>query len=192
MTLKSITTLEDVTEVKIVYIYVNTSNEIENVTSSHWTFSQPNMILKTEIIEILKTYVTNKEINMNTYTISSILQYNVDLPAVAPLDDENELIDEFVNYPVVDIANAPFFSVIKQIRDIYWKPTLPIFKELNELTIVFYANKDIKYTNSNVKKTKKIYFRSNSEFQRKRNTFKNQPREVGHLFGSTYPLPKVE
>ena len=174
----TITALEDVTEVKIVYIYVNTANEIENVTSGHWTFSQPNMIMKSEIIEILKTYVSNKEINMNTYTISSILQYNVDLPAVAPLDNDNdndnELIDEFVNYPVVDMANAPFFSVIKQIRDVYWKPTLPIFKELNELTIVFYANKDIKYMNSNVKKTKKIYFRSSGEVPKRRLTSKNQ------------------
>ena len=31
------------------------------------------------------------------------------------------------------INNLPFLKIIKQINDIYWKPSLPIFKELNEL-----------------------------------------------------------
>ena len=164
----TITMLEDVTEVKIVYIYVNIANEVEQVVRDTMKCIQPNMILKSEIIDILKTYISKNNKNMNTYTISSILQYNVDLPAVA---ETNVLVEDFINeyeYEYgdandIDFTTVPFFSVIKQIRDIYWKPTLPIFKELNELTIIFYANKDIKYTTSmNKKKTKKIYITQQS------------------------------
>jgi hypothetical protein len=158
ITMKNV--MEDITEVNILFIYINSSNEVESVMKNKWTFSQPNLILKSEVIDILKKYISNQEINMNTYTISSILQYNVDLPAIKEdnIDSEsydneyegwnNELIKEYINYCYDDFLNIPFLNIIKNIRDIYWKPTLSLLKELNELIIIFYANRDIKYSSS--------------------------------------------
>jgi len=172
--------MEDVTEVNILFIYINSSNEVESVMKNKWIFSQPNMILKSEVIDILKKYISTQDINMNTYTISSILQYNVDLPAIKEANCEcgygyesddyvfegwnNELIKEYINYNYVDYLNIPFFNIIKNIRDIYWKPTLSVLKELNELIIIFYANRDISLLSTNKNKTRRIHI------QRKKNT----------------------
>jgi hypothetical protein len=58
----------------------------------------------------------------------------------------------------------PFLTIIKQISDIHFQCSLPIFKELNELFIIFYENIEIKYFN---KKTKRIYLKKIKNNSRK-------------------------
>jgi hypothetical protein len=64
------------------------------------------------------------------------------------------------------MTHSPFLKIIKQINDIYWKPSLPIFKELNELFIIFYENIEIKFFNN---KTKKVYLKNMKKNTRKNN-----------------------
>ena len=59
----------------------------------------------------------------------------------------------------------PFLTIIKEISDIYFQPSLDIFKELNELFIIFYENIEIKYFN---KKTKRIYLKNIKNNSRKK------------------------
>ena len=61
-----------------------------------------------------------------------------------------------------EFNKLPFLTIIKEIRDIYWKPCLPIFKELNELIIIFYEN--IEIINSN--KSKKIIIQQKTKTRR--------------------------
>ena len=100
----------------------------------------PNMISKEEIIKLLKSNINKKEIKK--YTISSLLQYNVDI-------ETEEFAENYLNeeYIVDDLKFLPFLNIIKEIRNIYWKPCLPIFKEVNELFIIYYENIEIKNNN---------------------------------------------
>ena len=138
---------EDITEINITYIYINQENEIDSVHKNSINLTETNFISKEKLIYILKQYISeNKETNKK-YTISSILQYNVDL-------SNDEIVNEFVNKNY-ELDMIPFLTIMKEIRDIYWKPSLPIFKELNELFIIFYENIEIQ-NNSKSNKSKKI------------------------------------
>lgn len=157
--------LKDVMKIKVTYIYINDENEIDDMMIDHWSFSKPNILSREEIIEILKKYIRERGKNRNTYTISSILQYNVDLPTLSMDEKENEYISEYIremdSYSEDDV---PFFHIIKNIQDIKWNPTLPIFDDLNELIVIFYANKNIGRT---TKKTKRIYLHSHKMYSKK-------------------------
>jgi hypothetical protein len=84
------------------------------------------------------------------------LQYNINIFS------EEEANQYLLN--TFQMNDLPFLKIIKQISDIYWNPSLPIFKELNELFIIFYENIEIKFFN---KKTKRIYLKNIKNNSRK-------------------------
>jgi len=149
-----------INEIFISFIYVNKLNEIEEVSREKYKLNQINFITKEELTIILKNYILSNNNKIKSYTITSILQFNVNLFS-------KEEIDLFLsnNFELNDLNEIPFLKIIKQITDINWENTIDIFKELNELIIIFYENIEIKYFN---KKTKKIYLKNN-----KKNTRKN-------------------
>jgi hypothetical protein len=151
--------LKDVTDIKVTYIYINDENEVDDIMMDRWSFSSPNILYRSEIIDILKKYIGQRGKNAKTYTISSILQYNVDLPELSMDERENELIYEYINEmdSLYDDYEVPFLNIIKNIQDIVWNPTLPFLNDLNELIVIFYANKNIGKT---TKMTKRVYLRS--------------------------------
>jgi hypothetical protein len=150
---------EDITEINITYIYINQENEIDSVHKNSIHLTETNFISKEKLIYILKQYISENKESSKKYTISSILQYNVDL-------SNDEIVNEFVNkkYDINELDKNPFLTIIKEIRDIYWKPSLPIFKELNELFIIFYENIEIQNSKSN--KSKKITIHQHKKTRR--------------------------
>jgi hypothetical protein len=153
------TILEDIKEINITYIYINQENEIDSVYENNIQLTEKNFISKEKLIYILKQYISENKKASKKYTISSILQYNVDL-------SNDEIVNEFVNknYDINELDKIPFLTIIKEIRDIYWKQSLPIFKELNELFIIFYENIEIQNSKSN--KSKKITIHSQKKTRR--------------------------
>jgi hypothetical protein len=118
-----------------------------------------NIISKEEIIKLLKNKINKGE--SKKYTISSLLQYNVDI-------ETGEFAKNYLNeeYVMDDLNFLPFLHIIKEIRNIYWKPCLPVFKELNELFIIYYENIAIKNNNNitrriNMKKIKNKTYKNN-------------------------------
>jgi hypothetical protein len=152
------TICENITKIKLTYIFINNLNEVDKVSQEIYDMVTPNMISKEEIIKLLKSNINKKEIKK--YTISSLLQYNVDI-------ETGEFAEKYLNeeYIVDDLKFLPFLNIIKEIRNIYWKPCLPIFKEVNELFIIYYENIEIK--NNNI--TKRIYMK-----KMKNKTYKNK------------------
>ena len=151
------TICENITEIKLTYIYINNLNEVDKVSQEIYNMETPNFISKEEIIKLLKNKINTKE--TKKYTISSLLQYNVDIETGEYA--ENYLNEEYI----VDKLNfLPFLNIIKEIRNVYWKPSLQVFKELNELFIIYYENIEIK--NNNI--TKRIYMK-----KMKNKTYKN-------------------
>ena len=140
---------KNITEIKLTYIFINNVNEVDRVSQEIYNMVTPNIITKEEIIKLLKNNINTREIKK--YTITSLLQYNVDI-------ENGELAENYLNeeYIIDNLNLLPFLNIIKEIRNIYWKPSLPIFKELNELFIIYYENIEIK-NNNNV--TKRIYMK---------------------------------
>jgi hypothetical protein len=140
------TICENITEIKLTYIFINNVNEVDKVSQEMYNMITPNIISKEEIIKLLKNNINKKEIKK--YTISSLLQYNVDI-------ETGEFAENYLNeeYMLDELKCLPFLHIIKEIRNIYWNPCLPVFKELNELFIIYYENLEIK--NNNI--TKRIY-----------------------------------
>jgi hypothetical protein len=146
----------DITEIYISFIYINKTNEIEEISREKYKLNKINFIAKEELTNILKNYISSHSDNIKTYTITSILKYNINLFSE---DEVNEYLSN--NF---EIDTIPFLTTIKQISDIHLQPSLPIFKELNELFIIFYENIEIKLFN---KKTKKIYLKNIKNNSRK-------------------------
>ena len=95
--------------------------------------------------KLLKNNINTREIKK--YTISSLLQYNVDI-------ETGEYAENYLNekYQMDDLNFLPFLNIIKEIRNVYWNPSLPVFKELNELFIIYYENIEIKNNNNITKR----------------------------------------
>jgi len=153
------TICENITNIKLTYIYINELNEVDKVSQEIYNMVTPNLISKEEIIKLLKSNINTKEIKK--YTISSLLQFNVDI-------ETGEYAENYLNeeYIIDDLNLLPFLNIIKEIRNVYWKPCLPVFKELNELFIIYYENIEIK-NNNNI--TKRIYMK-----KIKNKTYKNK------------------
>jgi hypothetical protein len=151
-------TLNDntINEIYISFIYINKSNEIEEVSRENYKLNKINFISKEELTNILKNYISYHSTKIKSYTITSILQYNINIFS------EEEVKQYLSN--TFQMNNLPFLTIIKQISDIFWNPSLPIFKELNELFIIFYENIEIKFFN---KKTKRIYLKNIKNNSRK-------------------------
>jgi hypothetical protein len=151
------TICENITEIKLTYIYINHVNEVDKVSQEIYKMETPNLISKEEIIKLLKNNINTREIKK--YTISSLLQYNVDI-------ETGEYAENYLNenYQMDNLNLLPFLYIIKEIRNIYWKPSLPVFKELNELFIIYYENLEIKNNNItrriNMKKIKNITYKN--------------------------------
>ena len=147
----------DITEIYISFIYINKTNEIEEISRENYKLNKINFISKEELTSILKDYISLHSDNIKTYTITSILKYNINI--YSEEESKKYLSD---NYQMDEI---PFLTIIKEISDIYFQPSLDIFKELNELFIIFYENIEIKYFN---KKTKRIYLKNIKNNSRKK------------------------
>ena len=60
------------------------------------------------------------------YKLQTILQYNIDI--------------EPHNLSKLNIKTDNFLNVIKNIDNIYWKKTIKLFENLNDLFFIFYEN----------------------------------------------------
>jgi hypothetical protein len=151
-------TLNDntINDIYISFIYINKSNEIEEISRENYKLNKINFISKEELTTILKNYISSHSTKIKSYTITSILQYNVNIFS-------EEEVNQYLSN-TFQMNDLPFLTIIKQISDIYWNPSLPIFKELNELFIIFYENIEIKFFN---KKTKRIYLKNIKNNSRK-------------------------
>jgi hypothetical protein len=145
-----------INEIYISFIYINKSNEIEEISRENYKLNKINFISKEELTNILKNYISSHSAKIKSYTITSILQYNINIFS-------EEEVNQYLSN-TFQMNELPFLTIIKQISDIHWNPSLPIFKELNELFIIFYENIEIKFFN---KKTKRIYLKNIKNNSRK-------------------------
>jgi len=134
--------LEDLSFIVLICIYINNENEIIKIKKEKIMMSE-KIIRKEYLSQLLKKYG-------KTYNISSILKYNINL--------QPENIKYYISSKEDD-----FIEIIKNIDDIYWNKSIKMFEDLNNLIMIFYENKEIKYK----KNTKKILFIKNNKTLKK-------------------------
>jgi hypothetical protein len=154
--------LEDLHYVKVTIIYINNKNELEKIKEEKIFLQKPNNISREEIIGILKR---NNTKDGKTFTIMTMLKYNLDLE---PIDVKNFLLSK--NDKSCD---SSYLSVIKEVDEIALNRTISMFQDLNNLIIIFYENDKIKKEKKSENgKTKRIYFTSNSSLSNHNKTLK--------------------
>jgi hypothetical protein len=150
--------IDDLNVIHIRYIYID-NNEIQSIKHQKKLLLIPNFLSKIELVEILKK---NSFVNNIRYKVSSIIKYNINL--------EPENLDIFLK----NSKNYNFLSTIKNIDEIKWEKSIKMFRELNELCILFYKNNDLEQHHNT---TKKIYL-----FEKGKNTDRtiNINRNIKH------------
>jgi len=136
---------DDLYYINLRVIYINRENEIDKIKQESLLMSKPNIILREEILEILKK---NSIDNDKRYTLISILKYNINLDS-----------DEIKNF-LQNNKTPSYLSVIKNIDSIVFEKSISMFHDLNDLILVFYEkSNELKKKDPN-NSTKKVYFRS--------------------------------
>jgi hypothetical protein len=140
---------DDLYYISLKVIYLNRENQIDKLKQETFLMSNPNIISREEILDILKR---NSIDNEKRYTLISILKYNINLDT-----------DEVKNYLQNNNNNSNYLSVIKNIDTIYFDKSITMFHDLNEIILIFYEkSNEIRIENSN-NLTKKIYLKNNNK-----------------------------
>jgi hypothetical protein len=140
---------EDINSIRMLCLYVNSADEIEKMKTIELLLKTPNYISREEIIGILKK---NYKTPDKSYTVLSILKYNIDV-------DPSE-IQLFLNKPQDENI---FLKSIKNIDAIPLDKSISMFQDLNEIIIIFYEKPLIqKNAGHGVhnNQTKRIFFKT--------------------------------
>ena len=125
---------KNITNIKLCYVYINSNDCIEYVNNENFEMQTPNKISSEELIKIIKTNNIKHDIK---YTILSILKINIDLVP--------QNLNTFINNDI----STNFTTVINNINQITFEPTISMFNDLNSI-IIFFRQKQV-----NVNLTKK-------------------------------------
>jgi len=129
---------EDVSSIKIQSIYVNNSNEIQNMKQDKYKMSVLNELTRDELFNLLlnKSYHNNKR-----YTLLSILKYNID---IEPVHVKSFLragsgagAGANAGANAGAGADSNFLTKHTNIDTISFKKTIRMFNDLNSIIFVF-------------------------------------------------------
>jgi hypothetical protein len=140
---------EEVHTINIKFILLDKKGAIENIKNENYLLSQQNKLSKEELIYLIKREIIN---NKHKTSLVSICQFNFSL-------NNDEII---LLYNDKEMNFADYITTIHSINDVYWKDTIHLFKDLNELTIIL-MKKNKQKNNT----TKKVYVQNNSKTRRK-------------------------
>ena len=141
---------------KVHYIYVNGNQEITNLCEEKYLFKKPNVLLKEDLIGLIKR---NSIVNCKKYSLLSILKYNINI--------EPHNLKNFFSSKKTHNSKSngdKFLQSIKNIDDIFFDKSIAMFHDLNDLIIIF-LDKSSKTINSHLLEkhntTKRVYINHN-------------------------------
>lgn len=152
---------EDLSFIKIHYIYVNKENEIVKISEQKILLKVPGMLSKEEIIGLIKH---NMVCNNRKYSLLYILKYNINIEPI-------HLKTFIKSKEVLSNMGSKFLQSMKNIENIKFDKSISMFHDLNDLFIIFYEKAEKLMHNS--QGTKKIYINTSSLKKTKRNLFKD-------------------
>ena len=113
---------KNITNVKLCFVYINSSDCIEYVNTENFEMENSNIISSGELIKIIKTNNIKHDVK---YTILSILKININL------------IPQNLNTFIEEDNSSNFTTIINNISPIIFEPTILMFQELNSIIILF-------------------------------------------------------
>jgi hypothetical protein len=119
---------EDILNIKFQYVYVNKENNIDKVKKETVLLKTPNYISREELIGILKK---NNKSNNASYTVLSILKYNIDI-------DPSDVV-YYIKNNIKQCEQYEFLKLIKNIDAIPLNKSISMFQDLNDIIIIFYV-----------------------------------------------------
>ena len=142
---------EKITEIKVNYLFLNRAGYIDKVRSENILLETSNLLSKEQLILMLKQILIK---NKKQYSLLSMFIFNISL--------NNKEVEEVYKNNSIDFND--YITTINGIDDIYWKDSINLFKDMNELNIIFMK----KQTNKNT--TKRVYFgkKSNAKHTRRK------------------------
>ena len=143
---------EKLTDIKVNYLFLNRAGYIDKVKSENIILETSNFLSKEHLILMLKQILIK---NKKQYSLLSMFTFNVSL-------DNNE-VEELYKKDSIDFNN--YITTINGIDDIYWKDSINLFKDMNELNIILIK----KHTTNN--STKRVYFGNKSTAKQTRKKY---------------------
>ncbi len=113
---------EEVDIIQIFFMYVNKENKLISMKNDRLVINN-GILNKLHLSMLIKN---NKKHNGMSFEPMSILKYNMDL-------SPNE-VNNFVNFS----NDFNFLSCEKNIQDLKWNESIPLFKDINSLHILYY------------------------------------------------------
>lgn len=136
--------------INIQFIYINKENEIEKIKEEKFLMSEPNKILREEIVGLIKRNIIDNDIK---YSLQSILRYNINLE---PTDIKHFLTND------IEVFNYLF--QVRHIDTIVFDKTINMFQDLNDIFVIFCEKTQDEKQNHNT--TKKVYLKLNNNHKR--------------------------
>jgi len=155
---------EDLSFIKVHYIYINSSNEISVLKEEKLLLKTPSTLYKEELLHIIKN---NCFMNGQKYSLLGILKYNIDI------DPSN--LKHLLKYTNKQDINNPFLTSVKNIDTIKFEKSITMFHDINEIFVLFHQLICIpknKKTDPHSNYTKKIYIYSKTNKITKRKQYK--------------------
>jgi hypothetical protein len=151
---------EDLSFIRVNYIYINKSNEIINISEEKCIFKIPGILSKEELIGLIKRNTIHNTIK---YSLLSILKFNINFDPIH--------LKTFIRSPDIHIGNK-YIQSLTNIDTIIFEKAITLFHDINNLYIIFIDKSDIAQSNllRNHNFTKRIYINS-SRKQTKRNHY---------------------
>lgn len=156
---------EDLTFIKVQYVYINSSNEINILKEEKLLLKTPSILYKEELLHIIKN---NCFMNGEKYSLLGILKYNIDI--------QPSNLKHLLKYNK-SINSNPFLTSVKNIDTIKFQQSITMFHDINEIFILFHQliciPKNIQVEGKrNYNYTKKVYIYSNANKRTKRKLYK--------------------
>ena len=160
---------EELSFIRINYIYINNENEIVNIFEDKCLFKTPGILSRDELIGLIKRNTIHNEIK---YSLLSLLKYNINFEPIN--------LKAFLRSTDKNIGKN-YLKSITNIDNIFFEQSISLFHDLNNLFIIFIEKGNEKSTfernnNGNLTNrqlTKKVYIHSNFRKRTKRNLFKD-------------------
>lgn len=121
---------DDVYFINLHIIYVNKNNEIEKLKQEIFLMSLPNCVTRNEVLGIIKKNLND---NNTSYSLFSILKYNINI--------DTEDVQNFLKVSDLETYYDDFLYTVKNIDSIKFEKTISMFHDLNDLIFIFNETK---------------------------------------------------
>jgi hypothetical protein len=129
---------EAITSIRLYVLYIK-NNELIQQKTSRCMLDAANCLKRERIMALIHEY---QEHDLTHYKLKSLLRYNIDL--------NPEEVSDFVNdEAVAQAATDRFLTSKKYLEDIHYNDSITMFRSLNALYFIFYADPAKSKTNTN-------------------------------------------